>query len=66
MLVMVNGKKTETGAGTLEQLCRELGHDQKAKIATAVNGEFVPAGERGQYSLSEGDEIEIVAPRQGG
>jgi sulfur carrier protein len=36
------------------------------KVATAVNGEFVPARRRAEVRLVAGDEIEIVAPRQGG
>ena len=38
----------------------------EAKIATAVNGAFVAAPARGATRLEEADEIEIVAPRQGG
>ena len=38
----------------------------EAKVATALNGEFVPARARAATPLKEGDRIEIVAPRQGG
>ena len=37
-----------------------------AKVATALNGEFVPARVRESTPVSEGDRLEIVAPRQGG
>ena len=37
-----------------------------AIVATALNGEFVPARKRDAAGLKEGDRIEIVAPRQGG
>ena len=37
-----------------------------AIVATALNGEFVPARKREAAGLKEGDRIEIVAPRQGG
>ncbi|KHA50343.1 Thiamine biosynthesis protein ThiS [Sulfitobacter geojensis] len=37
-----------------------------AKIATAVNGVFVPATVRAQHALSTGDTVEILAPMQGG
>ena len=37
-----------------------------AKVATALNGEFVPARAREATSLKDGDRIEILAPRQGG
>ena len=38
----------------------------EAKVATALNGEFVPARVREAIRLKDGDRIEIVAPRQGG
>ena len=65
MSVQVNGKLAQTRARTLHQLLldRDLG---EAKVATAVNGEFVPAARREQTCIREGDRIEIVAPRQGG
>lgn len=37
-----------------------------AIVATALNGAFVPKRKRAQTPLTEGDRIEIVAPRQGG
>ena len=63
---MVNGQPQETGARNLAELCAALGYGD-AKIATAVNGEFVPAAEpRRQTALAGEDRVEIVAPRQGG
>ena len=50
---------------TLDELCARLGFAE-AKIATAVNGSFVAAAERRPTQLAQADEIEIVAPRQGG
>ena len=38
----------------------------EAKVATALNGEFVPARARNAVAVKDGDRIEIVAPRQGG
>ena len=38
----------------------------EARVATAVNEDFVPAARRGAHTLQEGDRVEIVAPRQGG
>ncbi len=66
MNIKLNGAEAETGAKTLKQLCDMLGYDLEAKIATAVNGEFMAKAERDNYQLASGDEIEIVAPRQGG
>ena len=65
MKIIVNGEKLETYAKTLDELCATLGHGMD-KIATARNGDFVPAAERAKARLNENDAIEIVAPRQGG
>lgn len=37
-----------------------------ATVATAVNGEFVPARARAHLRLREGDRVEVLAPMQGG
>lgn len=65
MQILLNGEAFATDAGTLEELCAKLGFAE-AKIATAVNGTFVAAGSRASKTLAEADEVEIVAPRQGG
>ena len=65
MQILVNGEHFTTDASSLDELCGVLGFTD-AKIATAVNGCFVAAAARGRTHLSESDEIEIVAPRQGG
>ncbi|MDA7949412.1 MAG: sulfur carrier protein ThiS [Hyphomicrobiaceae bacterium] len=65
MKIVVNGEATQTQAKTLEELCAALGHGT-AKVATALNGDFVPAPQRGQIKLTENDAVEIVSPRQGG
>ena len=65
MQILVNGEHFTTDASSLDELCGVLGF-AGAKIATAVNGCFVAAAARGRTHLSESDEIEIVAPRQGG
>lgn len=65
MQILLNGEAFATDAGTLEELCAKLGFAE-AKIATAVNGTFVAAGLRAAKPLAEADEVEIVAPRQGG
>lgn len=65
MQILLNGEAFATDAATLDELCARLGFAE-AKIATAVNGSFVAASARGSTQISEADEIEIVAPRQGG
>jgi sulfur carrier protein len=63
--ITVNGEARITEAKSLEELCRELGFFE-VKIATARNGDFVPARARGSVALAEGDTIEVLSPRQGG
>jgi len=63
--VLLNGEPFATEAHTLDELCSSLGF-AKARIATAVNGSFIPASNRSATQLAPSDEIEIVAPRQGG
>lgn len=65
MKIILNGEQAETRAATLGELCLALGHG-KDKIATALNGDFVPAPKRAETALKENDAVEIVAPRQGG
>jgi sulfur carrier protein len=63
--ILVNGEPVATDAHDLAELCVKLGFAE-AKVATAVNGSFVASAKRGLTPLAPKDEIEIVAPRQGG
>jgi len=63
--ILLNGEAFATDAKTLDELCARLGFAE-AKIATAVNGNFVALSSRESTPLADADEIEIVAPRQGG
>jgi sulfur carrier protein len=63
--VLVNGETAETRAATLAELVAERGFAEAA-VATALNGEFVPRAARAEARLAANDQIEIVAPRQGG
>lgn len=65
MTIVVNGERTEVKALTLAALLSEL-QLADAKVATAVNGDFVPERRRAEHHLADGDRVEIVAPRQGG
>lgn len=65
MKIVVNGEKVDVSATSLEAILVELGHGN-AKVATALNEEFVPVGLRASTELEAGDRLEIVAPRQGG
>jgi sulfur carrier protein len=63
--ILLNGEPFVTEARDLASLCVALGFAD-ARIATAVNGNFVAAVARSAIELAPSDEIEIVAPRQGG
>lgn len=65
MRITVNGEAREVEAETLTSVLEELGYGG-AIVATALNGTFLPRSQRSEASLSEGDCLEIVAPRQGG
>ena len=65
MKITVNGEARITEAKSLAELCHELGFSE-VKIATARNGDFVPARARPAVALADGDAIEVLSPRQGG
>jgi thiamine biosynthesis protein ThiS len=62
----VNGEDlTYDDPATVAALLQRLGHDPAA-VAVAVNLTFVPRREYETKVLNAGDDIEIVAPMQGG
>lgn len=63
MKIIVNGESLEVMGATLADTLLELGYEG-AIVATALNGEFVSVRSRAEAPLKEGDEVEIVAPRQ--
>ena len=65
MKIILNGAETEVVEGTLVQAMEALGYVKKL-YATAVNGNFVRATERGTCVIKTGDKVEIVSPRAGG
>ena len=65
MKISLNGEPREVTTTRLSDVLAELGFAD-ARVATAVNGEFVPASGRHNTELAEGDRIEVVAPQQGG
>ena len=65
MRIDVNGEAREVDATTLADALVELGWGG-AKVATALNGDFVPATARATQTLRDGDRIEVLAPMQGG
>jgi sulfur carrier protein len=65
MLISLNGKLCEVQAETLAALLAELEYED-AVVATARNRDFVRRKDRAQTAIAEGDEIEILVPKQGG
>jgi sulfur carrier protein len=65
MRIQVNGEVRDVAAATLAALLCELGYDDGA-VATALNRNFVRKRDRSLAEIAEGDEVEIVVPRQGG
>jgi sulfur carrier protein len=65
MKLTVNGEPCTVEAVNLAEILQKLEYAD-AIVATALNGEFVPARRREATPVREGDRIEILAPRQGG
>nr|WP_323782911.1 sulfur carrier protein ThiS [Amylibacter sp.] len=65
MKLQLNGATLDVDVATLDELLTAQGFGG-AKVATAVNGQFVPASARADHTLAEGDLIEVLAPMQGG
>jgi sulfur carrier protein len=63
--LIVNGEPQQIRAQTVAEALRALDYADVI-VATALNGEFVPARKREATPVRDGDRIEIVAPRQGG
>lgn len=65
MRIEVNGEMQEVTATTVAEALTQLGWGE-AKVATALNGEFLPAAARAGQALQDGDRLEVLAPMQGG
>jgi sulfur carrier protein len=65
MKLQLNGASIDAQVTTLAELLVAEGFGG-AKVATAVNGTFVPALIRADQILNAGDAIEVLAPMQGG
>ena len=65
MKLAINGRQREAVSTTLAALVDEFGF-QAARVATALNGEFIPRDKRDQTALAPGDRVEVLAPMQGG
>jgi len=65
MFVIVNGERREIAATRIDQLLGELDY-AGTHLAVAVNFDVVPRGRWAETALKDGDQVEILTPRQGG
>ncbi len=66
MNIILNGEPLKLMQATnIYDLLHQNGYGDK-KVAVAVNGSFIPKSSHAQHTISDGDQIEIVAPMQGG
>lgn len=64
MKITINGQDHALTAATVAEALTEAGFG--TKVATALNGDFLPASLRAETRLRDGDRLEVVAPMQGG
>ncbi len=65
MVLIVNGETQEVSAPTVTALLDELGYEG-GFFAVAVNQQVVRRSTWVDTALRDGDQIEILTPRQGG
>jgi len=65
MFVTVNGERREITATHVGELLGELDY-AGAHLAVAVNYDVVPRARWAETKLNDGDQVEILTPRQGG
>ncbi len=65
MRVTVNGEQREISASHVDALLSELEYEG-THFAIAVNYDVLPRSAWAHTPLKNGDEIEIITPRQGG
>jgi sulfur carrier protein len=64
--ISLNGKRTETGATTLQALLLAQGYVLTNAFACAINNSFVPRPQWPQREVQSGDRIDVVTPITGG
>ncbi len=65
IVIHVNAEPRAVRAATLADMLEALGYGGQ-KVATAINGDFVPERLRAQTPIGAGDRIEVLSARQGG
>jgi sulfur carrier protein len=65
MRVTVNGEQREIAASSVDALLSELEYEG-SHFAIALNFDVLPRSRWAETPIRNGDEIEIITPRQGG
>jgi sulfur carrier protein len=65
MRVTVNGEQREIAARSVDALLGELEYEG-THFAIALNFDVLPKSRWAETPLNNGDEVEIITPRQGG
>ena len=65
MRVIVNGEQREIASMSVDALLGELEYEG-THFAIALNYDVLPLAKWAETPLKNGDEIEIITPRQGG
>jgi sulfur carrier protein len=65
MRVIVNGEQRDIAATRVDALLGELDY-QGSHLAVALNYDVVPRARWADTMLKDGDQVEILTPRQGG
>lgn len=65
MRVIINGQAREVSSSSVDALLGELDYEG-THFAIALNYDVLPKSRWAETSLKNGDEIEIITPRQGG
>ena len=65
MRVIINGEEREIASMSVDTLLDELDYEG-THFAVAVNYDVLPKSRWAETQLKNGDEIEIITPRQGG
>lgn len=65
MNIILNGEKREIRGLTVADVLVEIGLET-ARVATALNGAFLPTPRRAETKLADGDTLEVLSAMQGG
>ncbi|WP_166114441.1 sulfur carrier protein ThiS [Pseudoalteromonas sp. Z9A5] len=64
MNITINGNVLTIKSNKLISCLQDFG--ATPPYAVAINGEFIPQSQHGNYVLNKGDNIELLSPIQGG